>query len=94
MAQQQHGFLLGLAAEIHLQVVAEVGDAVELRAPAQRGEFFSGESTATVDRLLVVAGRFDLHQAANGVDDLIAMLLEVVKPSFGLWWADWETGTG
>src|SRR4029077_13448053 len=53
---------------------------MELRASAQRREFFRGESAAAVDGLLVVAGRLDLNQPADDVDHVIALLLQVVQP--------------
>ena len=56
VAEQQDGLLLGLAGEINLQVIAEVGHAMELRASAEGGEFLGHKCADAVDGLLVIAG--------------------------------------
>jgi hypothetical protein len=83
VAEQQHRLLLGFSGEVHLQVIAEVGDAMKFCASAKRREFLSHEGAAAVDGLLVVTGRLDFHQATNGVNHLVPSLFEKVKPRLG-----------
>jgi hypothetical protein len=76
--------LLSLAAEIDLQVVAEIVHAVEMGVSAKGREFFRREGAAPVDGLLIIAGRFELYEADNRIDDLIATLLEITKAALCL----------
>jgi hypothetical protein len=75
---------LGLAAEIHLQVITEIIHAVKMGVSSERREFFRREGAATVDGLLVIAGRFELNEADDRIDDLIAMLLEITEAALCL----------
>src|SRR5580700_11684035 len=50
--EQQYGLLLGFAREVDLEMIAEIGDAVELGPASAGGEFLGGKGAAAVDRLL------------------------------------------
>jgi len=52
-----------------LQVVAKILSAMKLGVTSQRFEAPRQELAQTVDGLLVVAGRFDFDQLANGFGD-------------------------
>src|SRR5271154_1514230 len=76
MPQEQHG-LGGLAAEVYLQMVAEVLRVVEANLSSQFGEFAGYELGNVVGGGFVVAGRFDFYQLADGRDDGAATVGEI-----------------
>jgi hypothetical protein len=81
MSQQQNRlrFLLSrdFPTEVDLQTVAEIGAAMEFGPPAERFESVSEERGDSVDRSLVVAWGFKLHQFADCLDDLVLTLFKV-----------------
>ena len=71
MAQKQDGLAAALGGEIHLQVVAKILSAMKLGVASQSFEAPRQKRAQAVDGLLVVAGRFDFHQLANGFGDRV-----------------------
>src|SRR5208283_5074307 len=74
----------GLSSEINLEMIAEILDAVDSH-PASKDSKFPGDGFRdSIHGRFVVTGRFDLDQLADARDNLIAPLLEVVKPRLRL----------
>src|SRR5271166_288336 len=84
VAQQQDWFALGrrkaIAVEVDLQTVAEIGTAMEASSSAEGFELLRQNGGNSVDRWLVVAGRFDFYQRPDGLDNLVLTLFEVAQP--------------
>lgn len=84
MAEEENGFAAGLAFEVDLEVIAEVGDAVEFGMSGECFEASGKHGGDLVARRLVVAGRFQFDQLANGIDDGIAAGLEILETALGI----------
>ena len=80
MAEQQDGLEAGVAGEIDLEMVAEIGGVMEFGLVRQAlANFAATASGNAIDRGFVVAGRFDLDELANRRDDLVLMLREIAQ---------------
>jgi hypothetical protein len=67
------------AGEIDLHAVAVVGSGVDLQVSAEGFEISGEEGAHAVGGGLVVAGRFDLDELADGLDDFFLAEFEVVE---------------
>ena len=76
------GFVLSRSGEIDLHAVGEVVGVVDARAAADGFEASGEERAHAVGGGLVVAGRFDLDELADGLDDLLLARFEVAQ-AFG-----------
>jgi len=78
MSEQQDG-LGRLASEVDLQVIAELFGVVKPDFAAKLGELLGDDLGEAVGGRLVVAGRFDFDQFADGGDYGVTPLVEVGK---------------
>ena len=76
---EQQDRLTRLAGEVRLQVIAEVFCLVNPDLAAELGKFLGNRLGDAVDSGLVVAGRFDFDQLADGRYDFVAALVEIGK---------------
>jgi len=81
VSQQQNrlsrSFSRDFGTEVDLQAVAEIDAAMEFGPSAQRFKPSREERRDPVDRWLVVAGGFNFHQFADGLEHLVLTLFEV-----------------
>jgi hypothetical protein len=65
MAENQDGLAFAARGEINLQLIAGGGGFMNLDAAADGRKFCGEKSSHLVERVLMVAGRFDLNSAAD-----------------------------
>ena len=82
VSQEKDRLAFAAPREVHLQVVAEVRDAMKFCVAADLLEASGQKSAQLIHRRFVVAGGFDLDQLADGFSDGIFSLGEV-KQSVG-----------
>jgi hypothetical protein len=80
VSQKQNWLSAASAGEINLQVIAKIPDAMKLCVPAQPFESSGKQFPQPVHTLLVVAGRLDLHELMNSLNQLVSSFLEVTQP--------------
>src|SRR5581483_10107227 len=79
MTEQHDGLGRTFAGKINLQMIAKFCGLMKLRMSAETFEATGQERTQAIDGLLVIAGRFDFDQLANGLDHLLAALFEKLQ---------------
>jgi 3-hydroxyacyl-[acyl-carrier-protein] dehydratase len=77
---KQHNRFSALAGKVHLQVISKILCSVKFRVSAESFKPAGQERPQAVHRVLVVSGRFGLHQLADGLNYLLSSLFEVIKP--------------
>ena len=82
VTEQQNGFRLVASGEIDLDAVGVVFGVVDTRAAAHGFEAAGEERAHAVGGGLVVAGRFDLDELADGLDNLLLAGFEIAE-AFG-----------
>ena len=86
VAEQQNGWNFFAAGEIDLHAVAEIGGGMHLQVSTEGFEIAGEECAHAVGGGLVVTGRFDLDELADGLDDFFLAGFEVAQ-ALGPWWA-------
>jgi hypothetical protein len=82
VAEQENGFRLVASGEINLDAVGVVTGLVDAGAAAYGFEAAGEERSHAVGGGLVVTGRFDLDELADGLDNLLLADLEIAQ-AFG-----------
>jgi hypothetical protein len=76
---EQQDRLRGPAREIHLEMIAEFLGSMKTDFTTESGKFLGDSSSDAIDSRFVIAGRFDLDEAANGRDNVVAALAEICE---------------